>query len=190
MCKTHRGQTGIGTLIVFVAMVLVAAIAGGVLINTSGYLDQQASTTGEETTEEVSESLIIVSETSITQPNSEGIGFVDIFVELGPGSDPINMSNTVIIYNDDETTKTLTPDSDYVTLYDRNADDQPILDENEDIIRILIDFERIRQSENINPNRLQSGDEFEVRIQTPRGYTTRTELTVPKDLPKEGSIEF
>ncbi len=63
--EEERGQVGIGTLIVFIAMVLVAAIAAGVLINTAGFLQTQAEATGEESTSQVVDRIQVQSATGI-----------------------------------------------------------------------------------------------------------------------------
>jgi len=63
--ETERGQVGIGTLIVFIAMVLVAAIAAGVLINTAGFLQSKSQQAGEESSSQVTNQLQVVSQTGI-----------------------------------------------------------------------------------------------------------------------------
>jgi len=91
---TDRGQVGIGTLIVFIAMVLVAAIAAGVLINTAGLLQSQAEATGEETSQQVSDRVVVQ---SVSGTASSGtITAIDVVVRRSPGAGDINLQNVII----------------------------------------------------------------------------------------------
>ena len=94
----ERGQVGIGTLIVFIAMVLVAAIAAGVLINTAGFLQSQAEATGQESTDLVSERVQVTSSVGIVTGTAEDGELAEIRISVAgsPGADEIDLSETTI----------------------------------------------------------------------------------------------
>jgi flagellin FlaB len=108
--KDARGMVGIGTLIVFIAMVIVAAIAAGVLINTSGSLQEQARATGQETIQTVSSGLEVIAVKGQTNNNSE-VDNIDVIVRPYSGSRGINLENTVIQYKSDAEMAHLTEDN-------------------------------------------------------------------------------
>ena len=95
------GSIGIGAMIVFIAMVLVAGIAASVLIQTSTTLESQAMATGQETTAEVSSGLSIV---NIEGYNNSGtIDRIVIVVKPRAGSADIDLAETVIEISDSDT---------------------------------------------------------------------------------------
>jgi flagellin FlaB len=100
-----NAQIGIGTLIIFIAMVLVAAVASAVLITTSGVLQQEAQHTGREATKEVSSNLMIQKVEGFRSKNSSTdmantIDLLKITLGLRAASEPVDLSALVISITD------------------------------------------------------------------------------------------
>ena len=96
--RDERAEVGVGTLIVFIAMVLVAAVAAAVLINTTGTLQQRAQATGQEATQEVSSNLKVVGVYGIVVGSE--IEDVRVHVQLAAGALPMDLEQLVLRYSD------------------------------------------------------------------------------------------
>ncbi|SNZ13417.1 flagellin FlaB [Natronoarchaeum philippinense] len=85
-----RGQTGVETLVVFIATVIVAAIAAALLLNTVLALQSQAIATSEESIEQVTERVQVV--TAFGEVDDGRIETVTLRVRTAPGAESIDLS--------------------------------------------------------------------------------------------------
>ncbi|MFA5861821.1 MAG: archaellin/type IV pilin N-terminal domain-containing protein [Candidatus Thermoplasmatota archaeon] len=103
--KNDHAEVGVGTLIVFIAMVLVAAVAAAVLINTTGTLQQRAQSTGKEATQEVSSNLKVLNVYGVRNNTSVDIWDIDVNIELSAGALPMDLTELIVRYSDGTTTR-------------------------------------------------------------------------------------
>ncbi|MFH1448490.1 MAG: archaellin/type IV pilin N-terminal domain-containing protein [Candidatus Micrarchaeota archaeon] len=96
MVQYKKGAVGIGTLIIFIAMVLVAAIAAAVLINVSGILQQKAMTTGKESIQQVSSNIVVVTISGTTDAARTNVENVSVTISAAAGAGRIDMRYTLL----------------------------------------------------------------------------------------------
>jgi archaeal flagellin FlaB len=92
--KNDKAEVGIGTMIVFIATILVAAVAAGVLINTSQKLQDKSTRTGDEATASVGTSIEIQHVYGFV--DAADIDYLDIYITLSAGSSPVDLEDVVM----------------------------------------------------------------------------------------------
>jgi flagellin-like protein len=199
--EEERGQVGIGTLIVFIAMVLVAAIAAGVLINTAGFLQSQSEQTGEESTAQVSDRLETVSVTGNVN-SSEEVDQIDVMVTKAAGANDIDMNAT--------TAQLVGPDGTFnlvsslvggtnefnITAFRDVEGSYPVLSDAEDrfIVKIPLASNAPIISASgatvtaIGQDELLEGETALLTLNTQAGGQTEIRLSVPDTLSGENSV--
>ena len=95
--SNSKAEMGVGTLIIFIAMILVAAVAAAVILQTAGALQQDALATGGAARAEISTAIRLGAAygTDGRDGNIENITGV---VKLNPGGNPLNLEDLTLIF--------------------------------------------------------------------------------------------
>jgi len=185
--EDERGQVGIGTLIVFIAMVLVAAIAAGVLINTAGFLQSKGQATGEEASAQVSNRIDVVS--AYGNVTNESVDYANLTVRQAAGADNINLSKSTIQWIGPNTATTLTHTDDDVSAMSGETFNTTVIKGNNDNV-LVEQSDRIKVV--IQPgnfaSKLSAGDEVQLTITTQYGSKTTYWANVPESLKDKNAV--
>ena len=194
-----RGQVGIGTLIVFIAMVLVAAIAAGVLINTAGFLQSSSEATGQGASDTTSNRIQVVSATG-TALDSNGVGHVKLVVKKGPGSGNIDLSTTTIqftgpsgsFYQLAEDSGSSADGTFVIDPIQDNGNSDPVLNDQEDRFEINLDLGSDSDVTGADQfgNELGEGESATIRITTASGSQTTEEILVPQTISGTSAVQL
>jgi len=97
--RDDLGSIGIGAMIVFIALILVAAVASAVIIQTGEKLQQNAQQTGSDTQEEIGGKISIITvwvgEQSDCDGAAAGDACITLVYELAAGSEPMNEGDVI-----------------------------------------------------------------------------------------------
>jgi len=187
LMDNERGDIGVGTLIIFIAMVLVAAVAATVLIYTTGALQQKATKTSKEATQQISSNIIV---DKVLGNRTDGVGAVNdsiqsLLVRIKPdvGTTSIDLRQVIVTIMD----KDYRFDLKYYTVgngtsvYSANAvrDEDvsftasaPVLNSG-DLVELVVN------SSSISPITLPTRKTFWLSLNQELGQAVNLEITTP-----------
>jgi archaeal flagellin FlaB len=92
-----KGMMGIGTLIIFIAVILVSAVAAAVLVATSGSLQQRSLLTGQQAEEGIATGAEVIGVSASNASGDYNIEEFEVLLRLQAGSGPLNFNNTLLM---------------------------------------------------------------------------------------------
>ncbi|MEZ3117677.1 hypothetical protein RYH80_17300 [Halobaculum sp. MBLA0147] len=188
--RSDRSQIGLGTLLVFLALIVVGSVAAGLLLQSAGVLGTRGEEAGRAAQQRVNGGVLVHGKLGEVDTDGGG-GVTTVQLQLGPapGASDLNLTRATVVYDGSRTaalgyTEGSADAVSFSTVALRG--DDTVLTEQSDRIVLTIDVAAIETGD----GGLARGERAEVRITTPYGATTTVELFVPDPLGSRAVVEL
>ena len=195
--ERRRAQAGVGTLILLVALLLLAAIAAGVFLNVSQVFQGQSEETGEAVREQLTGEVSVVATTGnvTTVDGTTGVDRVRFIITVGGSGQRLAIDETLVVWAGPDGSYQLTAAADpdnpasidgsefaYVVEQD-NDGSAPILNARSDRIAVVVRVGSFGTDAVVEP-----GDAVSVTFVTPDGSQTVVRISVPQSVSGRDSV--
>lgn len=186
-----EAQVGIGTLLIFLSMVLVSALAASVVLRTSMLVESKASTTSSDASSEVVTGLRITEVVGYSS-DRHNITSIALTVELASGSLNIRYDDILLAYHTGDVYLSgilheLSPNAgvnNFSVTFIRNKTNDYVLERGE-IAQLWFDLEG---NPDVEP--LQPGREFSITLLPIGGQAIEVTKYVPRGLNQRYIVEW
>ena len=185
--ERRRAQLGVETLVVFIAMVLVAATAAALLVQTAGLLQNQSHATSEDSEDQIANRLLLISAVGTINETGDRrlVETINVTVMVGPGADDVDLAKASVDYLGPDTHETRTyaatptsPDPAAAEFGIHPVADPdgsaPVLTTRQDRLVIEVPLEADEQ--------LTAGDRARIKVVTESGSSQVHVVAVPQTL--------
>ncbi len=180
--QSKKAIMGVGTLIILIAMILVSAIAAGVVINSAGSLQSKASIVADTVEKRLTVGIEPVAIYGYADLENQSLYGLEILARLKPASPPLNFHDISFILISDNisigptyvetkpcTFANINPETQYCNVVLLGNNDTVISQEELHLLKFKLS----------DSNRLKTNDLFELDIMTPKGDIVKLERRVP-----------
>ncbi|MDD5474447.1 MAG: hypothetical protein PHU34_09930 [Candidatus Methanoperedens sp.] len=182
LIKNEEAQAGVGTLIIFIAMVLVAAVAAAVLIQTSGVMQSKSTSTTKEAAATISENFVVAAVDGVAV-SAGTLNYTNITVRVAAGGSDIDLSKITLKINSNfynySTTAVTTNTFRVYSIRDTSSAIGPINNYSNLNSPILKSGAMARLDVDVSGLNLQSKQSMTIALTPEKGTTYNLPLTLP-----------
>jgi flagellin FlaA/flagellin FlaB len=171
-----------------------------VLINTAGFLQSKSQQTGEQSSQQVTDRLEVLTATGEVSNLNGGdynLSAINATVKKAPGASDIDLENVTIQWIGPDGTESLVQnnadvDATSTTVFQnttvKDADDSaPVLNDPDDRIDVDIQLDQPNAG---TLDRLEPGETATLTLTTQSGATSELRVEVPESLTEDGAVEL